>query len=147
MEEKEYNPIYARTDENGIVTKFFSTAFEQPTENDVVIKSDNTDRHGANRYQVFDDNGLYNYEIVDGKLTERDKTADLKELEKSKLRQLRETECFPIINRGQLWYDTLTDEQKTELNEWYTAWLNAPQTKQIPNKPSWLTDSGEVLKV
>lgn len=60
----------------------------------------------------------------------------------SKLRQQREVECFPIINRGQLWYDTLTDEQKTELKEWYVAWLNLPNNyptnDTIPQKPSWI---------
>lgn len=54
------------------------------------------------------------------------------------IRKRRETECFLIINRGTLWYDTLTVEQITELNDWYTAWLNAPATNVIPEKPQWL---------
>lgn len=54
------------------------------------------------------------------------------------LRNQREVECFPIINRGKLWYDTLTTEQVTELNEWYNAWLDVTETKVIPTKPSWL---------
>ena len=62
--------------------------------------------------------------------------------QKNALRLRRETECFPIINRGQLWYDTLTDEQKTELKEWYIAWLNLPNNYPtndiIPQKPSWI---------
>ena len=55
-----------------------------------------------------------------------------------KIRYRRENECFPIINRGSLWYDTLTDEQKAELSVWYHAWLDAPQTMVIPTKPTWL---------
>lgn len=54
------------------------------------------------------------------------------------LRNQREVECFPIINRGKLWYDNLTTKQVTELNEWYNAWLDVTKTKVIPNKPNWL---------
>lgn len=54
------------------------------------------------------------------------------------LRNQREVECFPIINRGKLWYDNLTTEQVTELDEWYNAWLDVTETKVIPNKPNWL---------
>lgn len=54
------------------------------------------------------------------------------------LRVQREDECFPIINRGQLWYDNLSDDQLQELNEWYRAWLDVTETKTVPIKPSWL---------
>ena len=54
------------------------------------------------------------------------------------LRAKRERECFPIVNRGQLWYDTLTEQQKAELKEWYIAWLDVTDTLQVPVKPSWL---------
>ncbi len=54
------------------------------------------------------------------------------------LRDRREFECFPIINRGQLWYNTLTTEQIEELNDWYQAWLDVTETKIVPEKPSWL---------
>ena len=57
---------------------------------------------------------------------------------KNNLRAKRERECFSIINRGQLWYDTLNEEQKAELKEWYIAWLNVTDTLIIPNKPNWL---------
>ena len=58
--------------------------------------------------------------------------------EEFKIRHRRKVECFPIINRGSLWYDTLTDEQKAELSVWYHQWLDAPQTMVIPDKPTWL---------
>lgn len=54
------------------------------------------------------------------------------------LRQRREEECFSIINRGKLWYDTLTEEQLNELNNWYNAWLNVTDTEIIPIKPTWV---------
>lgn len=56
------------------------------------------------------------------------------------LRNQREEECFSVINRGALWYDRLTEEQKQELSAWYQAWLDAPQTSVIPTKPAWLDD-------
>ena len=60
------------------------------------------------------------------------------EREKQRLRKLREKECFELINRGELWYKRLTDEQKAELDGWYQAWLDVTETLEIPNKPDWL---------
>lgn len=54
------------------------------------------------------------------------------------LRMQRESECFTIVNRGQLWYDTLTEEQRQDLEHWYFDWLDVTETKVIPIKPSWL---------
>ena len=73
----EYNKIYARVNANGIVVDIFSEAFKTPTENDVCIDETNTDRHGAQRYQVYDEHGIANYTIVNGALVERDKSAEL----------------------------------------------------------------------
>lgn len=56
------------------------------------------------------------------------------------LRQRRETECFSIINRGKLWYDYLTFQQRAELTDWYFEWLNVTETRNIPRKPTWLND-------
>ena len=60
------------------------------------------------------------------------------EREKKRLRQLREKECFALVNRGELWYKRLTDEQKAELDVWYQSWLDVTETLEIPNKPDWL---------
>lgn len=62
------------------------------------------------------------------------------------LRYQREIECFSVINRGKLWYNTLTDEQLIQLQVWYTKWLNVTEdynkqsdgSYKIPNIPSWL---------
>lgn len=54
------------------------------------------------------------------------------------LRQQREVECFSIINRGALWYNTLTEEQLVELQDWYKAWLDVTETRVMPEKPSWI---------
>lgn len=54
------------------------------------------------------------------------------------LRQLRERECFNAVNRGQVWYELLTDSQKQELKNWYQKWLDVTETFVIPTKPYWL---------
>lgn len=64
------------------------------------------------------------------KLTEQEFLEDL--------RYKREIECFSVINRGQLWYNKLDDEQLQELDNWYHEWLDVTETKIIPEKPSWL---------
>ena len=65
-----------------------------------------------------------------------------KELNKAKktenIRKRRETECFPVINRGLLWYETLSVKQKIELTRWYQAWLDATNTGVVPEKLTWL---------
>lgn len=76
----EYNKIYARANASGIVIDIFSEAFKTPTQNDVCIDETNTDRHGAQRYEVYDINGIANYAIVNGVLVERDKSAELAEI-------------------------------------------------------------------
>lgn len=58
--------------------------------------------------------------------------------EKEYYRILRESHCFPIINRGQLWYESLTSSQKEELSKWYQDWLNVTETMVAPTKPEWL---------
>lgn len=54
------------------------------------------------------------------------------------LRLKRQKVCFPYINRGNLWYNNLTDKQMDELNSWYHAWLDVTETKVIPIAPKWL---------
>lgn len=54
------------------------------------------------------------------------------------LRRRRNIICFPVINRGKLWYDSLNPEQLVELNDWYNQWLDVTETKVVPNKPPWL---------
>ena len=61
------------------------------------------------------------------------------EAAKAEYRRRRELECFPIINRGQLWYDTLSEGQLSELKNWYQAWLDGTNKQTIPEKPEWLT--------
>ncbi len=60
------------------------------------------------------------------------------EEENEQLRVERDAECFSVINRGWLWYDTLTEKQTKELRKWYKDWLDVTETRKKPDKPSWL---------
>lgn len=88
------------------------------------------------------------FKLVDGKLV-RDKEkeeADRRESELVSLRERRETECFSVVNRGWIWYSSLTLSQWRELRTWYLAWLNVTVTKEIPERPAWIdsTDSSRI---
>jgi len=57
---------------------------------------------------------------------------------RSTYRRRRNRECFPIINRGNAWYNTLTSSQKLDLDKWYKDWLEVTVTLVEPIKPKWL---------
>jgi hypothetical protein len=59
--------------------------------------------------------------------------------ETTKLRSQREKICFPVINRGELWYSKLSIDQKEELSVWYQAWLDVTKTMVAPETPTWLS--------
>ena len=54
------------------------------------------------------------------------------------LRELREKECYAYVNRGELWYKRLTENQKQEVDAWYQQWLDVTITLIEPIKPSWI---------
>lgn len=80
------------------------------------------------------------YRYESGKLTEDPHTlAALQgQYRKEEIRRQREEWCFPYINRGALWYEKLTQDQRAQLGQWYEAWLDAPETMTIPETPEWL---------
>lgn len=90
------------------------------------------------RDELLSNMGAYRY--VEGQfILDTDKQSNIKmAAQQEELRARRETECFPYINRGLLWYATLTEEQTDELEEWYKDWLDAPATLCAPNKLEWL---------
>lgn len=84
--------------------------------------------------------GYYRYENGQAVLDEEKYTASQETELIEELRARREAECFPVINRGQLWYDRLTEGQKSELSAWYQAWLDVTETKEAPEKPEFLQE-------
>ena len=80
------------------------------------------------------------YKVIEGNLVfdeDKEQVAERESI-KQELRSRREAECFPIINRGQLWYESLDGQQRSELREWYSAWLNVTETLKVPEKPAWI---------
>lgn len=102
------------------------------------IKFDDTYELADEEYDVGFDGKIYSAsEMQSADYIARKAEYD-NEIRLSDIRLQREIECFPVINRGALWYDKLTEEQKAELSTWYQAWLDAPQTGVIPTKPTWI---------
>lgn len=81
-------------------------------------------------YRVRDGNAAFDTE---------QETALQNEAVLADLRARRETECFSVINRGQLWYEGISIPQLLELRQWYKDWLAVTETKVVPERPAWLT--------
>ena len=82
------------------------------------------------------------FKLADGKLifdADKDDAVRL-ETEKTSLRARREKDCFSVVNRGWLWYSTLTLAQWRELRTWYISWLKVTETMTPPERPSWVDD-------
>lgn len=73
--------------------------------------------------------------ILDGAFEEL--SQEDRELWQCELRRRREYECFAISDRA-VWFYGLTEEQKAEVQHWRQAWLDAPETGNIPEKPQWI---------
>lgn len=89
---------------------------------------DHFEAHFAS-YQVRDGTAAFDSEHNEALLTEA---------KKDEFRMRRETECFSVINRGQLWYEGVSIAQLLELRQWYKAWLKVTETMVVPVKPTWL---------
>ena len=77
--------------------------------------------------------------ILERRPLQREELPELKgtAVESLAIRQLRRKECFDITDRA-AWYDALTQEQKAEVQSWRKAWLDAPETGIIPERPRWI---------
>ena len=120
-------------DEQGFIMNYAIVGcFDDPSEIEISEPEDLSD---------FEEN-YRSYHIVDDKLVKDTEKQErlVVEHELQLLREQREKICFPIINRGELWYSRLTDEQKTELNVWYDEWLDVTETRVIPETPEWLLE-------
>ena len=116
-------------DNNGCVNSY---AFIGHLDGGIKVSLPSAPEHFESHYRA--------YRLIDGKLC-FDEALDLaitRENAVKALRGQREKECFPIINRGALWYETLSEAQKNELKNWYNAWLCVTETMTPPDKPSWL---------
>lgn len=117
------------TDNNGFVLSFayignLVNGIEVPEPEDI-----DQFLHQFYAFQLLDGKLVYNGEAYDAHVTEETRT---------ELRRRRETECFSVVNRGQLWYEGVSLTQLLELRQWYKAWLNVTETMVVPEKPAWL---------
>ena len=85
---------YARVNEENIVTKFFSDAFEQPTENDVLI-TETEERHFHKN--AINERGLFLYEVVDGNIVDCDLTDEMSALILTEKIQKTKSKCQEYI--------------------------------------------------
>ena len=107
--------------------KDYSNACDYSAQNGYTIKEIEPDEQGR-RFQIVEIPAPTREQILDT------------------LRTRREEECFSYVNRGALWYNTLTNEQQFELDNWYHEWLDITDKYVdgidiktiIPTKPSWL---------
>ena len=90
--------------------------------------------------RLFDYANAYKYDQKTNSIIFDVNKYNIMELEakKNELRKRREIECFSIINRGELWYETLTQNQKEELSIWYNDWLNVTDTMTVPEPILWV---------
>lgn len=116
--------IYFTLDENNKVSSYYGRPMITDGEPQYSIETD------------IDFNKIKDCHYVNGQLVYNFIYENERQL--NKIRQRREVECFTIINRGQLWYNTLTEEQLQELQEWYQQWLDVTKTLIIPELPQWL---------
>lgn len=116
----------------GYVSLFNLDVDQSYMQNGILVEDDVDREH-------FITNSIF-YKIIDNHLVfdESKKAEADHQFRISTIRMRRQAECFSVIDRSQLWYNTLTNEQKAELQEWYEAWLVAPDTLVIPTKPDWI---------
>lgn len=80
----------------------------------------------------------YAWKVVNGQLKyEQYEDIPTNEIQEE-LRKKREEICFPIVNRGKVWYNLLNEEQLKELETWYNDWLNVTETLKEPILPLWI---------
>lgn len=122
------------------------TANVQPSFNNEYTINADTQNELDEKFKHFNDN-YYDYKQTSNGLVYDKSHNGLDKLNHElKLHELRETrsqKCFNIINRGQLWYNRLTESQKQELQEWYQAWLDVTYTFVEPETPEWLLSPKE----
>ncbi len=130
-----YNIIYDTANANKVVQISQEAVNNLECESFMIIQVSSIPTYDPLRQELYIQNGMIN--VVNKSFT----PSQLREIEAQEilnLRAQRESECFPIVNRGHLWYERLTLEQIAELEIWYQAWLDVTATKIVPTKPSWL---------
>lgn len=135
---------YARVDTDNSVIKIIPQEIYNQIGNKQDFKPINDD-FSATELALYNADGVRQYEYSNGVLILRNasdiRAAAIKQ-EQDAIRSRRNSECFLVLARYcPLYYKALeiSDPDKyAELNAWYQAWLDAPETLIIPTQPEWL---------
>lgn len=130
-----FNIVYDINNQNKIMYITSAVGGESYNTNYAVLPVQELPKYDVLRQELKIENGQL---VVVNKNLTAEQLQEVEQIELNNLRAQREEECFTIVNRGQLWYNKLTQEQITQLNTWYQAWLDVTVTKIIPAKLSWL---------
>ena len=103
-------------------------------------------KHIAKNFEI--DLNFDNIRVLDNTffdLVARDNYSLMTDYEKgqyidSYYRHRREIKCYPIINRGKLWYDLLTEARYSQLEDWYHDWLDVTETHKEPDDLYWFNE-------
>lgn len=108
--EQEKIQVYISIDKNNIVTKIFSSVFEEPSKTDVFICEGLGDEysHPHLKYKLLDENMCHNYKIVGTKLTER--TEEEKQIEIAERPKPTDLQTENKVLKAQI--QALTDNQE-----------------------------------
>lgn len=99
--------VYYLQNENGEIIQDDFEKFD-----DRCLEREREDYNLVNGYN----GGLFFYEYTQTDEYKAKAAAFADQVEVETLRQRRAEECFSVINRGALWFDRLTEEQKAELD-------------------------------
>lgn len=125
--------IYARANQNNVVTEIFSDAFQMPEQNDICVAQGSGINyvHISNKYQVVDANMRYNYKLVGNQLVERteiEKINDLIDVIRAEKLKEVSTACQNTIYGGMdaetskgIKHFSLTLEDQTNLSHAYES--------------------------
>ena len=124
--------LLLKLDNNKIIIEYYILEYDytEPLQDDEVYLEDVNDL-----IILKIQSGLTKY--ID---SEFDYTNNNENIYKQALKDYRQTHVFDIINRGNVWFNTLTIAQKAQLNTWYQSWLNVDTTLVVPETPTFLED-------
>lgn len=121
---------YVSADDNGHIIYKCIGAGEAP---------EGTTEITPEQYECIDSDKISGYRLEAGKIVfDQEKYDAFTRLQdQDGIRRKRESECFSICDRA-VWFYSLTEEQKAEVQHWRQAWLDAPETGVMPVKPVWI---------
>lgn len=118
--------VYARINHKNKVIKIFSSCFEQPRKEDILIKSGSGDEFvHVGYYQIYNPDGSYHYKIENGKIMECSGGERQEEQYYNSLSEKIEALKKKLMDTD---YQTIKEVEKLILNEDYAAAIQQRQS-------------------